>query len=103
MFSDRTTPEFSKELKKEREKRNLTHADVAKAIDIHAGMIGRYEKDKTDKYAAHPSQGTWRKLNDFFFPEVKTTEKSSLSQFSIEEIIEELKNERGATSVDIRF
>ena len=31
MFPERTTPDFSVALKKEREKRNLTHADVAKA------------------------------------------------------------------------
>ncbi|ESK34674.1 hypothetical protein P256_02616 [Acinetobacter nectaris CIP 110549] len=103
MFSERTTVDFSKELKNEREKRNLTHADVAKAIDIHAGMIGRYEKDKEDQYAAHPSQLTWRKLNEFFFPNSQKTEKISLSQFSIEEIVEELKEQRGATSVSIVF
>ena len=102
MFPERTTPDFSVALKKEREKRNITHADVAKAIDIHAGMIGRYEKDKNDQYAAHPSQATWRKLNEFFFPEAESTHTNLLSQFSVEQIIEELKT-RGASSINIQW
>lgn len=102
MFPDRTTPEFSKALKKEREKRNLTHADVAKSIGIHAGMIGRYEKDKSEQYASHPSQVTWRKLNELFFPTPKNSVSNSLSQCSIDEIIDELKN-RGATSVTLQW
>jgi len=91
-----------------RKEKGWTIEEFAKKIKVHKVMPGRYELGKTK-----PSRLTLERINVALFgSDYKKTidsnapscmeEIKELKDFSIEEIINELKN-RGAVKVDISF
>ncbi len=69
-------------------------------------MPSRYENRDHSLFST-PSQGTWRKLNNFLASSIKTEEPSEekalpLSAYSVDELITEIKR-RGATAIQVNF
>lgn len=104
MLPQRNSKEFPTALKLAREKKGLTNTQLAEAIDINTVMIGRYEHSCAPKYFSVPSLDTWNKLNNYLFDGVdsKIEYIKDISEFSTDELINELKN-RGAQKINIEW
>lgn len=97
---DRRASNFPEALKQAREAKNMTQAELAKAVGIHAVMPGRYENRAHSEFTA-PSQKTWEKLNKVLTSD-EEFDTNPLKEFSVDQLVEEIKR-RGATAVQISF
>lgn len=96
MLPNPQSPKFPSALKAAREQRGMSRAELAKAAGIHEVMPRRYEERDCGEFSS-PRMGTWLALNKALGFEVESEKEDSgvfLSEASLEEIVQELKNRK---------
>lgn len=99
----RDSDDFPEALKARREQLGLSYTDLANAIGIHPVMPSRYENRNHSEFAK-PKEGTWKKLNDFLYPDsdAEDFKPSDLEGLSIEDLVKALK-QKGVNQVKLIF
>jgi len=104
---NRKDSSFGEDMRAAREDKGWTLYEFAERIKVHRSMPGRYELGKSK-----PKRKTLDRINSALFGDDSTSidldatsctvDAKELKDYSIEDMIEEIKK-RGATKVDISF
>jgi transcriptional regulator with XRE-family HTH domain len=103
MLPQANSPNFPAALKKARESKGLNYTQLAKKSRISPVMPARYENRDNANFGT-PNQRTWEMLNKVLFdaelPDFDSQDKL-LKNASMDELIHELKNRYGVSSITI--